>query len=414
VFSVTTQGVVRTGIPLLDGFLRGGLKEGTISAYWSEVEVEASALALQTLYNRIKENSDRGLLLTTTKKPKQVLQTIKEFGFDEDDFLQKVEFIDGLASSPKADLPEKYSLKANADLEELFRVVRDAIITNPASRTLFVFDSFSAYVDRFEDPMKVISFLPKFVSMLSEHGATGLFVFTEWSYDKELLDNIRKLFSNVVELKATSETPVYAMKVSTPEGKIDSGNLAFFKVLRPGGVKIYLPKIVVTGPFHAGKTSFIHSAGSGAISADRLGTTVALDYAHVDHKGFTIDLFGTPGQSRFDPLIEKLGSQALGVILFVSATDPRGLSRVREQFKLIKAEGLPFVLAVNKVNLRGAISVQAVRHLLGVPRRVPVIPLRAKDLSKVKPGEPCELAEEDVQTVLDKIVSLISKSEKSM
>ena len=75
----------------------------------------------------------------------------------------------------------------------------------------------------------------------------------------------------------------------------------------PGGVKIYIPKILVTGPYHAGKTSFIQSASFRSVSVNRENlegnneTTVALDFGHVKLGGFVVELFGTPGQERFDP-----------------------------------------------------------------------------------------------------------------
>ncbi|MGI0090090.1 MAG: DUF7090 family protein [Nitrososphaerales archaeon] len=412
------QEIIRTEIPLLDEFLGGGLKLGSTTAYWSEVEVESSALALQTLYNRLLQK-DRGLFLTTTKKPRQILQAMKEFGFDNKAAdKSQLEFID--ASSPKSKAStkelsscEKYSLTSPNDIQELLKVIEEGLAgRQPLQTTLFVFDSFSAYLDRFDDPEKVLDSIPRITKLLAKYDAIGIFVFTEWLYDCQLLDRISKCFNIIVELKATSEKPVYAMRVFSTVAPNDPGKLIFFKVTRPGGVKIYLPKIAVTGPFHAGKTSFIHSAGREAVSADRLGTTVALDYAHAEHGGFAIDLFGTPGQSRFDPLLEKLGGHAVGIIIMVSATDVRGLSRVREQFRLIKAERVPYVIVANKVNLNGAISLQAIRHLLGAPRKIPVIPMRAKNLAQVKPGEPCELDPRDVQNVLDKIVTMITKSEE--
>ena len=73
----------------------------------------------------------------------------------------------------------------------------------------------------------------------------------------------------------------------------------------PGGIKIYIPKILVTGPYHAGKTSFVRTASYKSVSVNRKGlegkneTTVALDFGHVKLGGFLVELFGTPGQQRF-------------------------------------------------------------------------------------------------------------------
>ena len=73
--------------------------------------------------------------------------------------------------------------------------------------------------------------------------------------------------------------------------------------IKPGGFRGYIPKILVTGPFHAGKTTMVHSLSMRAVSVQRMGTTVALDFGHVDYKGFSLDLFGTIGQPRFDPIL---------------------------------------------------------------------------------------------------------------
>jgi hypothetical protein len=48
---------------------------------------------------------------------------------------------------------------------------------------------------------------------------------------------------------------------------------------------------------------------------------------------------------------------------------------------------------------------------MGISSRVPIIPLKAKNLSEVRPNHPCELEPDDVSNVLDKIVLQITKSE---
>jgi uncharacterized protein len=413
---------IPTKIPLFDNYLGGGLKLGSSYGFCSEVEADPSALVLQTLYNRGSENRDKIIVVCTTKKPKQILESMRGLGYDTS--ILEIEFIDAYSAT----IPEKVSghldpgvfpLGSSKDMTELLRTlsVRLQSINKAESQdgrhVLVAFDSFSAYFDRFEFPSVPIEGLAKMREEIGKHNAVGLFVFTQWEYEKDLVQRIRANFDVIVELRATSDKPVYSMSVQKRGSEVHERRLSYFKVLRPGGVKIYIPKVVVTGPFHAGKTSFIHSASKGAVSVDRLGTTVALDFAHVGHRGFLIDIFGTPGQSRFDPLLQKLGTQAFGVIVFVSATDSIGLNRVRQQMRIVKTEHLPYVVAVNKVNLRGAVSLAAVRNLMRIPRKIPIIPLRAKNLSDVRPNQPCELDSNDVGEVLDKIITQITKSEEA-
>jgi small GTP-binding protein len=413
--------ILPTKIPVLDDYLLGGLRVGSLAAFWSEVEVDVSSLALQALYNRGKEG-DKIIFVCTTKKPKQILQAMSELGFENDSI--DLHFIDAYSSITKEKpglTQEKVTVLASSnDSRELGRAVEYLLKQQLREKsnakkhsTLLVFDSFSAYIDRFDSRTAVVEELRNIRKFVREEESTGIFVFTQWDYEQSLIEEIRAEFDFIIELKSTSDNPVYSMSVFRQGMDSRSSRLAYFKVLKPGGVKIHIPKIVVTGPFHAGKTSFIHSASKGAVSADRLGTTVALDFAHVSHKGFMIDIFGTPGQTRFDPLLQKLGGQAIGVIVFVSATDRIGLNRVRSQMRIVKSENLPYVVAVNKVNLRGALSLPAVRNLMGIPARIPMIPLKAKNLGDVRPNMPCELDPQDVSNVLDQVVLQITKFESS-
>jgi uncharacterized protein len=413
--------MLATKIPVLDDYLGGGLKIGSVAVLWSEVEVEASALALQTLFNRGKEG-DKIVFVSTTKKPRQILQAMNELGFDPSPVdLLFVDAYSAVANEKISQIAQDnvVVLTTANDINELERALENSLRIgerqeNSKRHTFLVFDSFSAYLDRFDSPTVPLDVLKKIKELIREANASALLVFTQWAYEQSILELIRAALDVTIELKSTSDKPVYAMSVFNQGASPASSNrFAYFRVLKPGGVRIYIPKIVVTGPFHAGKTSFIHTASKGAVSADRLGTTVALDFAHVGHKRFLIDIFGTPGQSRFDPLLQKLGGQAIGVIVFVSATDSVGLNRVRAQMRIVKSENLPYVVAVNKVNLRGALSLAAVRNLMGIPARIPMIPLKAKNLAEVRPNMPCELDPQDVANVLDKIILQITKFESS-
>ncbi|MCH8331048.1 MAG: GTP-binding protein, partial [Bacteroidetes bacterium] len=151
-----------------------------------------------------------------------------------------------------------------------------------------------------------------------------------------------------------------------------------FKVVKPGGVNVYIPKILVTGPYNAGKTSFIHSVSVKAVSVDRAGTTVALDHGKVMYHGLLADLFGTPGQERFDPLLKMLGGEALGVIIVIDATNPKSFPRAKEMLHLTHAENLPAVLAANKADLKGALKPGEIREKMKLPKEIPIVPVVAE------------------------------------
>ena len=125
-------------------------------------------------------------------------------------------------------------------------------------------------------------------------------------------------------------------------------------------------KIVVTGPYAAGKSTLVRSLCKDSISIDAQGTTVVMDYGRRKYQEMDISLFGTPGQSRFNFMIENISEDADGIILVIDAsfpeTWPYALTIIRE---IIKAEKVPCVIAANKQDLKNAHSQEEVYERLG-------------------------------------------------
>jgi uncharacterized protein len=163
----------------------------------------------------------------------------------------------------------------------------------------------------------------------------------------------------------------------------------------------YIPKIVVTGPANAGKTTFVTNASENMESVDRVGsdgnpTTVAMDYGWLRWRDFQITLYGTPGHTRFDSLIPPALVHAMGVVLIIDATKPDTLPRARHLIELIQKKKLPYIIAANRNDLPGTMSPEEIRNLLKVPKEIPVVPISAKQSS-------------DVQRVLESLVDYITQ-----
>jgi len=183
-------------------------------------------------------------------------------------------------------------------------------------------------------------------------------------------------------------------------------------ILKPGGLMVYIPKLLITGPYNAGKTSFMQSLATRSVSVDRKAlekfpTTVALDIGHVDYKTFSTDLFGTPGQERFDLLLKPLGEEAVGVFVVIDSTDPKTFSRAKEMVQKCYVESLPQVVVANKQNLDGALKPEEIREKMALGHDVPVIPVRAAPSAKLPSIDPCPLSKEDVYKALDAMLAQI-------
>lgn len=156
-------------------------------------------------------------------------------------------------------------------------------------------------------------------------------------------------------------------------------------------------KVVVTGPFNAGKTTFIKSVSEITVlsterqvsdtSGEGSGeTTVAMDFGRITvSDDVVLYLFGTPGQSRFSFMWETLSEGMLGFVVIVDATEPSTFEDARAMIEFFTdMSDVPFVVAANKVDADDLVTLQQVRSDLAIAENVPLLPVDARDRDSVK------------------------------
>jgi small GTP-binding protein len=156
-------------------------------------------------------------------------------------------------------------------------------------------------------------------------------------------------------------------------------------------------KIVVTGPFSAGKTTLIRTISEITVlstekditdhtKSRKAETTVAMDFGRITiDRDLVLYLFGTPGQDRFDFMWEILGEGMLGYILLVDASRPDSLEEavgILAAFR--KMARVPFVVALNRAPGLDPSDETRVRSALELGDEVPVVPCDATDRESVK------------------------------
>ena len=122
-------------------------------------------------------------------------------------------------------------------------------------------------------------------------------------------------------------------------------------------------KIVVTGPFSAGKTTLIKTISEIAIvgterevtdetSSIKENTTVAMDFGRITFpNGACLFLFGTPGQRRFEVMWEVLSDGMIGFIVLVNAADDRSLNEAWHIFETFKKYAdVPYVVGITHLD----------------------------------------------------------------
>lgn len=159
-------------------------------------------------------------------------------------------------------------------------------------------------------------------------------------------------------------------------------------------------KIVVTGPFSAGKTTLIKTISEVAvvgterdISDDTRGvkesTTVAMDFGRITFgDGLSLFLFGTPGQRRFEMMWEILSEGMIGFILLVNSGDRRSVEEaaaILETFR--EYADVPYVVGLTHLDETDQSEAEvraSVVELLELPDHVLVQPCDARERADVK------------------------------
>lgn len=156
-------------------------------------------------------------------------------------------------------------------------------------------------------------------------------------------------------------------------------------------------KMVVTGPFNAGKTEFIKTVSEiDVVSTERKitkesekvkdTTTVAMDFGRITiDDDLVLYLFGTPGQRRFDFMWEILSEGMLGFIVMVDSCRPETFREARSILETFRAYApTPYVVAANKQDRKDAWDLVDMRIALRLDSTVKLLPCVATDKESVK------------------------------
>ena len=159
-------------------------------------------------------------------------------------------------------------------------------------------------------------------------------------------------------------------------------------------------KIVVTGPFSAGKTTLIKAISevtvlgterdvSDASKSKKSRTTVAMDFGRISFADdLSLFLFGTPGQKRFEVMWDVLSEGMIGFILMVSAADEESIKDSKHILEHFKSRAdVPFVVGVSHLDKADADSAELqeqIHEQLGLDGSTQVVPCDPRDREQVK------------------------------
>lgn len=158
-------------------------------------------------------------------------------------------------------------------------------------------------------------------------------------------------------------------------------------------------KVVVTGPFGVGKTTFIRTISEITVLSteqdisddsnldDKDETTVAIDFGRITiDDDLVLYLFGTPGQERFEFMWEVASRGMLGYILLVDSTRPETFTEAARHLEFFQsARGqaeVPFLVAANKNEVKA--DRDSIAEALGIDDPRIIVEVDALDRESVK------------------------------
>ena len=364
---------VSTGIKAVDNLLGGGFERGTSILIRSSPFVYAAPIAQEWLFNRLREG-DRGFYLVNNRPPEVVSEEMKSYGWSIEKYYESgvLTFIDVYSGVIGVESSEPLRVKNPFQFDEVNSVLLEALKRTDRD-SIFIFDSLNVFLDQFG--VRGVSAIREWNKYHMVRDSSSIYIYTEWEYPEEIKARLERVFDVIIDLKALKRIIANEVLTVSKIGRksVPKKRYIPFKYSKPGGFRVYIPKILVTGPYHAGKTTIVHKISSRAVSVQRMGTTIALDFGHIDYEGFSMDLFGTVGQPRFDPILDILGGEALGVLLVIDSTKPEEFPRAMEMMRKAGVHGLPYVVIANKQDLPGALSAEEVRRRMRIPKDVPVV-----------------------------------------
>ena len=367
----------KTHIPKLDDFLGGGVLEGSSVLFYADPGIECEAFGYQTLQNRLEEG-DPGFIFTNVTEPSSIIYEFDKFGWDLEKIVDEGSafFVDGSSYFIGAPVNGKYAIEDYSEIEE---VVTKAI--NDIPEGVGVINNLSTLID-YLDHGETVRIIKKWNQVAKDKNTILLYIFTQWDYEADLIDEIKGSMDCLVNLSTIEERVIIGQgfMVTGASWTTPSSSMVLFNIMRPGGIKIFIPKILVTGPFNAGKSSFVKKIAPNSVSVDEMAlgqvpTTVAMDIGHLEYKGFVADVFGTPGQERFDLILDVLSKEAVGAFILVDSTDPKTFARAKEMIKRCNAEAIPKVIVANKQDLPDSLSTVEIRKVMNLGQGIPIVPI---------------------------------------
>jgi small GTP-binding protein len=353
---------VKLPLERLNEALDGGVEEGSNVLILADLAVDKSKFASALVNYRLDED-DNLVYFVNNRMPQYINERIDSDGAEGETAL-----IDGFSSTLNKGSSERFridtDLKADRSeyLHESKETTKKALEELEDWGTTYVMDSLDTFAGQWDE---VEDFVDEIGPVAEDTLAVNYYFLPNLGFeegDDNDIDRLKEIFDYVIHLKGLERSGIVLKYIDIRKPDIET-KVPFD--ITPEGLVMYVPKMLVTGPYDAGKSTTVQNMSEEAVSVDRLGTTVSLDHGQVERNGLKAELFGTPGQKRFDWALDFLGRSIFGCFIVVDSRDPN-YDRVRKLKEDLEAEELPFIILANFQNKEDALSPEEIEEELDI------------------------------------------------
>ncbi|AOV94654.1 hypothetical protein AQV86_01880 [Nanohaloarchaea archaeon SG9] len=351
---------VKLPLERLNEALDGGVEEGSNVLILADLAVDKSKFASALVNYRLDED-DNLVYFVNNRMPQYINERIDSERADGETAV-----IDGFSSTLNKESEERFKidkdLKADRSeyLQESKETTKEALEELEDWGTTYVMDSLDTFAGQWEE---VEDFVDEIGPVAEDTLAVNYYFLPNLGFEEDDdIERLKEIFDYVIHLKGLERSGIVLKYIDIRKPDIET-KVPFD--ITPEGLVMYVPKMLVTGPYDAGKSTTVQNMSEEAVSVDRLGTTVSLDHGQVERNGLKAELFGTPGQKRFDWALDFLGRSIFGCFIVVDSRDPN-YERVRKLKEDLEAEELPFIILANFQNKDDALSPDEIQDELSI------------------------------------------------